>query len=248
MTTATILSNNAPLSGAWRAAFTPAERSIAAVRRRVTANDTQAEVYDLHGKIADMEAASRQIQAIVSENDRLRTLLNLPTRQRELTLVMANVIGFSGGNTGQFFTIDRGERYGVAAGMSVIDEHRHLAGIVAEAGDTWANVQAITDAHMRIGAMIEQTSTIGVAVGHFDDMQQNKLRLAYLPDDARVNAGDLVVTSGANDTFPDGLIIGMIESVCAHESGLGQLAKIAPNIEYRQLRTLFVITDFINER
>ena len=51
-------------------------------------------------------------------------------------------------------------------------------------------------------------------------MQEGKLRLSYLPDEAQLVAGDEVLTSGNGDVYPAGLVVGQVDSVFTDASGL----------------------------
>jgi len=254
MTTATFLTGQAPLSGLWHTAFNPPQRGFASISHWVGTQNPQRhrvlsrENRELRAQVAEAEERSRQNHAVLSENQRLRMLLNLPDRNRSLSLTDVNVIGFNGGNFARHFIIDSGQNDGIEVGMAVINEQKHLAGIVSQVDSRWATVQAVIDTHLSIGAMLDHSRANGVATGHFNDMQENMLRLEHMPDDAELNIGDVVVTSGINNTFPEGLVIGTVAAVQPNQNGLGDFAHITPAIEFAELRYLFVVTDFENER
>ena len=64
-----------------------------------------------------------------------------------------------------------------------------------------SKVQLLIDRNAAAGALIERTRVQGVVVGHGDGM----LRMEYVPGTADVKTGDLVVTSGIDGIYPEGL-------------------------------------------
>ena len=75
-------------------------------------------------------------------------------------------------------------------------------------------------------------------------MQEGKLRLSYLPDEAQLVAGDEVLTSGNGDVYPAGLVVGQVDSVFTDASGLTRYAIITPEVQLDQLVEVFIIKEF----
>ena len=75
-------------------------------------------------------------------------------------------------------------------------------------------------------------------------MQGGKLRLAYLPDEAQLVAGDEVLTSGRGDVYPSGLVVGQVEGVFNDASGMNRYAVVEPDVDLDSLVEVFVIKSF----
>ena len=69
---------------------------------------------------------------------------------------------------------------------------------------------------------------LGLAVGDFSLMRENRLRLDYLPADCQLLGGDLVVTSGLGGYYPPDLSIGTVEEVQLSDSGASSYAVLVP--------------------
>ena len=80
--------------------------------------------------------------------------------------------------------------------------------------------------------------------GDFSLMQGGKLRLAYLPDEAQLVAGDEVLTSGRGDVYPSGLVVGQVEGVFNDASGMNRYAVVVPEVNLDTLVEVFVIKEF----
>lgn len=71
----------------------------------------------------------------------------------------------------------------------------------------------IVDTDTSMGARVFRTKDLGLAQGDFSLMDENRLRLDYLPADSSLLGGDLVETSGLGGYYPLGLVIGSVEEV-----------------------------------
>jgi len=60
----------------------------------------------------------------------------------------------------------------------------------------------------------------------------------------KLEAGDLMVTTGTSGYFPKGYSIGTVKSVGIDSSGLSACAEIEPCIDISRLSSVVVITDF----
>ena len=102
----------------------------------------------------------------------------------------------------------------------------------------------IVDTDTSLGAQVFRTKDLGLAQGDFSLMEEERLRLDYLPADCQLLAGDLVETSGLGGFYPSGLVIGSVESVQMDDSGAASYAILAPQVDFDELTEVFVIKDF----
>ena len=89
-----------------------------------------------------------------------------------------------------------------------------------------------------------RTKDLGLAVGDFSLMRENRLRLDYLPADCQLLGGDLVVTSGLGGYYPSGLSVGTVEEVQLSDSGAASYAVLEPAADFDSLVEVFVIKSF----
>ena len=199
----------------------------------------------LKKQIADMEAQVRQAEADSEENQRLRKLLNLREQKRDLTDFEAATITEHGNtNWSSSLTLNRGTEHGVAVGDCVINEDGYLVGVVSKVGTNWCTVLNLIDTDTSLGAQVFRTGEIGVAEGDFALMGEDRLKLTYLPTDATLLNGDLVVTSGLGGYYPSGLVIGSVEEVKMDDSGAMEYAVLTPMVSFDELTEVFIIKSF----
>ena len=193
---------------------------------------------------AQLQAQLRQAQTDSEENARLRELLNLRPQNYDLELESASVTERTVTNWTSSLTLNVGTDHGVEAGDCVIDETYALVGVVSEVGLNWCTVLTLVDTDTSMGAQVFRTRDLGLAVGDFTLMRENRLRLDYLPADCQLLGGDLVVTSGLGGYYPSGLSIGTVEEVQLSDSGAASYAVLAPSADFDSLVEVFVIKSF----
>lgn len=218
-----------------------AEEQYEGVFRR---NELQADYEDLKKKYAALEGELREAQQANDENARLRNLLGLRERRRDLELESATVTAYGASNWDSTLTISKGSSTGVEAGDCVIDEYGNLVGIIREVGVNWSNLITVVDSELEVGGLIARTDGAAILEGDFALMGQGKLKLSYLPENSELMAGDQVLTSGLSGTYPAGLVVGHIEEVRTEASGMTRYAVVAPETELNALKQVFVIKSF----
>ena len=193
---------------------------------------------------AQLQAQLRQAQTDSEENARLRELLNLRPQNYELELESASVTERTVTNWTSSLTLNVGTDHGVEAGDCVIDETYALVGVVSRVGLNWCTVLTIVDTDTSLGAQVYRTKDLGLAVGDFSLMGENRLRLDYLPADCQLLGGDLVLTSGLGGYYPSGLEIGTVEVVQPDDSGAASYAVLTPVADFDSLVEVFIVKSF----
>ena len=208
--------------------------------------DLKEENAALKKQLAEVEAAIRQAEKDSAENERLKQLLGLKTQRPDLTgdLQAAMITEHTVTNWTSSLTIDKGTRHGLEVNDCVISETGALVGLISEVGTNWATVLTLVDTDTSLGAQVFRTNDLGLAQGNFSLMDENRLRLEYLPADCSLLGGDLVVTSGLGGFYPAGLVIGSVAEVQKDDSGATSYAILTPAVDFDGLSEVFVIRSF----
>ena len=183
-------------------------------------DELQAENERLKAEIAELEAAAREGEADSQENERLRELLGLRQKRRELEYESAKVTARSSTNWSSTLTLSKGSDQGVAAGNCVVD------------------------ANLEMGAFLSRTESIAILEGDFTLMAEGKLKLTYLPENTELITGDLVLTSSMGGNYPSDLVVGSIESIHTDASGISRYAIVQPTADLDSLVQVFIIKSF----
>lgn len=193
---------------------------------------------ELQGQLVDKDELSQ-------ENERLKALLDFKEENPDLTVYGARVTGKSPGNWFNTLTIDRGSEDGVAVDMAVVTD-KGLVGRVIEVGGRWAKVLSIIDSQSAVSAIVQRSRDNGTLQGDTTLYDGEGLcRMVYLPQDATVREGDIVITSGLGDIFPKGLPIGTVVSVENEPFAVYKTALIQPGVDFEHLEEVLVIGDTI---
>ena len=197
------------------------------------------------GWITDKQNYYQDVTALEEENAALRREnAILKAQNYDLELETASVTERTVTNWTSSLTLNIGTDHGVEVNDCVIDETYALVGVVSEVGLNWCTVLTIVDTDTSLGAQVFRTKDLGLAVGDFSLMRENRLRLDYLPADCQLLGGDLVVTSGLGGYYPSGLSVGTVEEVQLSDSGAASYAVLEPAADFDSLVEVFVIKSF----
>lgn len=139
--------------------------------------------------------------------ERLESLLGLQSTYN-LQSTAARIIGTTGDAWSQTVTIDKGSANGFEIGMPVCNSGG-VIGQIIEVSAATSTVRLINDENSGVSAMVQSTRAQGILQGQPD----GTLMLSYVPADADVKVGDVIITSGLGGRFPKGLPLGTVSSV-----------------------------------
>ncbi len=168
----------------------------------------EAENRQLRTRMRDLEVRTLRFDALARENAALLGLKRAvpPVAERWLP---ADIVDIDLSRLRQRVLIDRGTQNGVYRNQAVLDD----AGVVGQTmhvGPWSAVVLLITDPEHDLPVQIARTGFRTIAVGTGDP---NALALPYLPANADVRVGDVLVTSGLGGVFPSGYPVARITQI-----------------------------------
>jgi len=184
-----------------------------------TRDSLEAENHRLRARLRDLELRSMRYDALAQENAALLELRRSlpPVAQRWLP---ADIVNIQLDSLRQRVLIDRGTLNGVTPSQAVLDDDG-VVGQTMHVGPWSAEVILITDPEHALPVQVERTGLRTIAVGAGDSAS---LALPYLPANADVHAGDVLVTSGLGGVFPAGYPVARITEV--HKDTVEPLAHV----------------------
>ncbi|MCQ2443743.1 MAG: rod shape-determining protein MreC [Oscillospiraceae bacterium] len=207
----------------------------------------EAKLSEAEKQLAEARSQLRKAQDALDENDDLRAALNLTKAKTELTLMDVTVTAPSSTSWESTMRLSKGSNVGIEVGDTVITGTGYLVGVVKEVGVNWSTMITLLDPDISISAMIYRTGESAMLESDLNLMEEGKCKLSYLAEESTLINGDTVMTSGANGTYPSGLVIGYIDTVQIHPSGLERYGVIEPAASMEDLNLVFVVTDFDKE-
>jgi rod shape-determining protein MreC len=158
-------------------------------------------------KTRQLEAANDllTLESLRAENVQLRRLLDaqeqLPRKATFAEILYTGRDPFS-----RKVVIDKGSQQGLEAGQAVIDDVG-VIGQVTRVYPLLAEVTLVTDREQSIPAQVVRNGLRAVVYG---GTEAGTLELRFMPTNADIQNGDLLVTSGIDGTYPEGLPVARV--------------------------------------
>lgn len=197
----------------------------------------------LKKELSELEEKIYSADLVYEENDWLRSYIGLKREHIDFELETATVIAREPGNYMTVFVMNRGTLHGVGVNMPVITESG-VIGYVFEAGPTWSKGVTLIETASAVGAYVERSGETGVVEGSYILKGDGLCTMSYLPTDADIKEGDRVLTSGVGSVYPQGLLIGTVESVGVDENTREVQAKISLAAISDDVKKVMIIKDF----
>lgn len=159
-------------------------------------------------KQLQLESQLQRYAALEAENRRIRELLHASGRMTDQAAI-ANIIASNQDPYRQQITLDKGARHGVYRGQAIVDASGVLGQIV-HVNPTSSVGLLLTDPDHGIPVEVNRTGLQAIALGQGTGQG---LRLPFLPANAEVQKGDLIVSSALGGRFPAGYPVARVESI-----------------------------------
>ncbi len=160
--------------------------------------------------------------ALQAENEHLRRLAGLREGLHAKS-VAAEILYDARDPFSRKVVVDRGTQDGVERGQPVIDESG-VVGQVTRVFPLSSEVTLLTDREQAIAVQNVRTGVRGIAYGNAAAGPAGQIDLRFMPSNVDVKKDDLLVTSGLDGVFPDGLPVAKVASV--ERNAAYQFAKI----------------------
>ena len=121
----------------------------------------------------------------------------------------AGVINNSVSRPMNYITIDKGSSDGIEPEMGVVDQNG-VVGIVSVVSKHAARVISLLNPNMKLSCKVKGSDYFGSL--YWDGVSPHFAVLEEMPRHVVYQKGDTIVTSGYSAVFPEGLIVGVIES------------------------------------
>ena len=174
--------------------------------------------------------------ALEAENFRLRAMLDATERVQNRVRI-AEIMSVSANPYRHVLVINKGSRDGVFDGQAMIDD-LGVIGQIIETELLSAQGILISDPDHALPIEVNRNGlrTIAVGTGEYD-----RLDLPFLPNNADIREGDLLVTSGLGGAFPAGYPVAVVASVLRIPQEPFAEVSAKPAAALNQVRELMLI-------
>jgi rod shape-determining protein MreC len=179
------------------------------------------------------------------ENLRLREALLRNAREAQLSIVgkdfgypavLAHVIGRDASSWFKTAWIDAGVKDGLARNMPAA-VHMGIVGHISRVSGGTSRVTLLTDPASAVSCITQRTREPGILVGVGTEL----CRFQYVGKQADVAAGDLLITSGLDGVFPEGMPVGRVVQVSKTGRGYFEEIFVRPLADIKRLEEVSVV-------
>ena len=210
--------------------FIQAPQDTARLRQRNT---------ELEAEVSRLQAQVIELQQQLSETNILSALVDFARANPENDYQAAAVIGFDTNPFLRYVLINRGSDQGIRRGMPVVTQ-QGLVGRITAVTASAARVQLITDPSSTVNVHLQPSGAQAVLNGQIT----GDVILDMIPQDAKVQVGDLVLTSGLGGGYPPNLLVGQVTGIRSRDQDLFQRASVQTVTDFSKLEIVLVITNF----
>ncbi len=187
------------------------------------------EVINLRGQVNDLKLLT---------SDTTKTPGNLD----QYKFILARVISNSISSSHNYITINRGSEDGIKPEMGIIDQNG-IVGTVDVVGPHASRVISLLNPQLRLSCKVKGTDSFGSLV--WDGKSPYFAQLEEMPRHMEYHEGDTIVTSGYSSVFPEGIIVGTIDSYKKDVSDNFLSLKVKLTTDFTQLSTVRAINSEI---
>ncbi len=188
-------------------AAAPSEMFKWAYDRYRAADQLADENQHLRDELLRLQQQILSYQALEAENQRLRSLAELDPPKTMARSLGAEVLRINTDSFRQQIVINRGGTDGVYVGQPVLDA-KGVVGQIFKVGPLQSTVLLVTDVDHAVLTSNARTGDYYLAYGN-----GHNLKLRYVPRYNDLKVGDILVTSGLDDTYPAQRLVGEVSQI-----------------------------------
>ena len=166
------------------------------------------ELYDEYkttkNKLENLEAKEFNINFVISENKRLRTLIDEYVTDTEK--LIGKVLLDKNSPFKKSIIINKGSKDDVVMGMAVLDKE-YLVGKIVEVNYSTSRALLVSDLNSKIPVSIEPGNVQSILSGS----GKNHGMIQYFKEELDVDANSIIYTSGSGGIFKSGIPIGKLK-------------------------------------
>jgi rod shape-determining protein MreC len=166
--------------------------------------------------------------------------------RKDYEFMNGKVINSSVNKRSNYLTLNIGGVHGVKKDMGVISSDG-IVGIVKDISNNFSSVMSVLHKDVRINCQLKKDGTYGPLSWDGEDYQYTNL--TDIPTHAKLKKGDTVITSSLSGIFPEGIIVGYVESYEQRPNESFYTVKVKLSADLKKVNHISVIKyDYKAER
>ncbi len=217
-----------------------------------SSNRAVAGVYSVAAATQEYFSLKQQNFYLHQENEALRNLMKsnyikIPLNEtivkdtlykHQYQYMAAKVINASVNLRSNYITINVGSQNGIARDMAVFNA-QGIVGIVKDVSANFSSVMSVLHKDTRVNCQLRKDGSYGPLI--WDGNDYRYCLLTDIPTHAKIKVGDTVETSELSGIFPEGIMVGTIESYERRQNEPFYTAKVKLSADHKRLNHVYVI-------
>ncbi len=225
-----------------------------------SSNEVVAGVYQGAANTKEYFALRQENEKLANENAVLRNLLrsnyaavslksyvrNDTLYKQQYTYTSAKVVNSSVNKRRNFLTINAGMDKGLRQDMAVMTSDG-IIGIISNVSENFSSAMSLLHKDVRVNCQLKKDGSYGPLV--WDGADYRFCQLNDIPTHSKITKGDTVITSELSGIFPEGLMVGTVESYERKPNESFYTAQVRLSADLKKVNHVYIITNkFKNER
>ena len=152
----------------------------------------------------------------------------------------AKVVDMQTNTMHNYLVINKGENDSVKVGDGVICP-QGVVGVVSVINSRFALVTPVIHPKLNMSCRIKTGGSVGFL--HWQGISPYYASLTDIARHADVAVGDTIITSGLTPTFPEGLIVGVVEDVSINDADTYHTIKVRLSTDFKSIRYVQVLAN-----
>lgn len=213
----------------------------------------------ISANIYAVQASTKEYLLLKDENERLAEqntyLLNrlklgyaaLPLKiytrhdtlyRQDYEFMNGKVINSSVTKRNNYLTLNIGSKLGITRDMAVISSSG-IIGIVKDVSPNFSSVMSILHKDVRVYCQLKKDGVYGPLIWDGSDYRYSSL--INIPTYSRIQKGDTVITSSLSGIFPEGLLVGFVESYERRQNESFYTVKVRLSADFKKVNHISVV-------
>ncbi len=158
--------------------------------------------------------------------------------RQEYEFVNGKVVNSSVNKRNNYLTLNIGAEQGVTHDMAVITSNGIL-GIVKDVSPNFSSVMSILHKDVRVYCQLKKDGVYGPLIWDGSDYRYSNL--TNIPTYSKIQKGDTVITSSLSGIFPEGLLVGFVESFERKQNESFYTVKVRLSADFKKVNHISVI-------
>jgi rod shape-determining protein MreC len=225
-----------------------------------SSNQVVAGVYETAAGTKEYFSLKNENDKLALENATLRNLLKTnyfitPLKEftrrdtfykQQYSYLSAKVVNSSINKRRNFLTLNVGSAQGIKQDMAVMSSDG-IVGIVTNVSTNFSSVMSVLHKDVRVNCQLKKDGSYGPLV--WDGSDYRYCLLTDIPTHAKMKSGDTVITSELSGIFPEGIVVGTIDSYERRQNEDFFTAKVKLSSDMKKVNHVYVIKNkFKGER